>query len=338
MPAIETTGLTKSFAGQRRIPGVREGRSPVIAVQDLDLAVETGEVFGFLGPNGAGKSTTINMLLDYVRPTAGSAMVLGRDAQTASTSIHDDLGVLPERLSLWQRLTAREHVRLAADAKDVVVEPDRLLERVGVDDAADRAVGTFSTGMRQRLGLAMALVGDPELLLLDEPTTGLDPNGVQRLRDIVATEADRGTTVFFSSHVLQEVGTVCDRVAILREGTLVAVDTVEGLRANSGAGIELRTRMDEPPDDIETTVAAVDGVVDVDRDGHEVRTTCRDDSVKVEVLNAVQEAGATVEDFQVETPGLEALFAAYTSRDGDRPDGTEATDGATADEDGEAVR
>ena len=203
MAAIELSGVTKRFGD-------------VVALRDLDMTVESGEIYGFLGPNGAGKSTTIDILLDFVRPTEGEVRVLGRDAGTDSVLIRERCGVLPEGFDTYDRLTARQHVRFAVESKGSGEDPDALLDRVGLSDAKGRKAGGFSKGMTQRLALAMALVGEPDLLILDEPSTGLDPNGAREMRTIVREEADRGATVFFSSHVLGQVEAVCDRVGILR--------------------------------------------------------------------------------------------------------------------------
>ena len=225
MAAIEAVGLTKRFGG-------------VTAVSDLDLVVEPGEVFGFLGPNGAGKSTTIDALLGYVRPTSGTATVLGMDVGESAHLIRSRTGVLPDGYGLYGRLTGREHLAFVSRSKGTAGREDHLLDRVGLADAADRRTGGYSRGMCQRLAIAMALVDDPDLLVLDEPTSGLDPNGVRLLRAIVQEENERGATVFFSSHALDQVEAVCDRVAIVDDGRLVAVDTVDGLRQSTPAGNE----------------------------------------------------------------------------------------------------
>jgi len=217
MAAIEVRSLTKRYGSLH-------------AVRDLDLTVERGEVFGFLGPNGAGKSTTIDILLDFVRRSSGSVSVLGHDPERDPQAVRERIGVLPEAGGFYGRDTARDHLRFAVAMKRTDDDPDALLDRVGLADAADRPVGGFSKGMRQRLGLAIALVGAPELLVLDEPLGGLDPSGARHLRDIVRTERDRGAAVFFSSHIMDQVETVCDRVGIMHDGALVAVDTVPALR------------------------------------------------------------------------------------------------------------
>jgi ABC-2 type transport system ATP-binding protein len=222
-PAVLTEGLTKRYGS-------------TAAVEGLDLTVGGDEIYGFLGPNGAGKSTTIGVLMDYVRPTAGRVRVLGRDPRADVVDVHDRLGILPDRYSLYDDLTARRHLRLVIDTKDAADSPETLLSRVGLADAIDQPAGTFSQGMEQRLALAMALVGEPELLVLDEPFTGLDPHGVRTVREIVHEENDRGAAVFFSSHVLGQVELVCDRVGILHQGRLVAEGSVEELRADTGVG------------------------------------------------------------------------------------------------------
>jgi ABC-2 type transport system ATP-binding protein len=290
---------------------VRKGFGDVQALRGVDLEVEEGEVFGFLGPNGAGKSTTINIVLDFVRPDEGSARVLGHDAREESVAVRERTGVLPEGFDLYDRLTAREHLQFAIDSKDADDDPYPLLERVGLEDAVDRKAGGFSTGMRQRLALAMALVGDPDLLILDEPSSGLDPNGARELRELVEEEAANGTTVFFSSHILGQVESVCDRVGIIREGELVAVDTIEGLRENVGGGSTLVVQVDSIPDDVSHRLKSMDGIDSVAVNGTTLRVGCQDDA-KMTVISELEEMGATVSDFSTEEAPLEDLFAAYT--------------------------
>ena len=299
MTAIDTDGLTKRFGN-------------VHAVDGLDLTIEEGEVFGFLGPNGAGKSTTINILLDFVRPTSGTATVLGHDAQQESTAIRQHLGVLPEGYDLYDRLTGREHVELAIDLKDADDDPDAIIDRVGLaEEAAGRRAGGYSQGMRQRLALGMALVDSPDLLMLDEPTSGLDPNGARELREIVLAESDRGATIFFSSHIMEQVQAVCDRVGIIDDGRLVAVDTIDGLRAEVGTGEQIILTVDTVPGNL--TLPSIDGVKNVSTAEREIRVTCSDPSVKITVIDRVREAGATIDDIETMEASLEDLFATYTT-------------------------
>jgi ABC-2 type transport system ATP-binding protein len=299
MPAIETRGLTKSFGG-------------VTALQDLDLTVEAGEVFGFLGPNGAGKSTTINLVLDYLEPTSGSVEVFGIDAQADPVAVRRRVGVIPEGFNVLGQLTGREHVAFAVDSKDAANDPDDVLALVGLSEVADRPAAAYSKGMRQRLALGMAIVGDPDLLILDEPTTGLDPNGARFVRDTVTSLSDDGTAVFFSSHILDQVEAVADRVGILRDGELVAVDSIEGLRATAGDGARLEVTLDaEPSSDCLDRVRDVAGVTEAEREGRTVTVTC-ENGAKAAVVDAVRADGATVENLETSATSLEELFAEYT--------------------------
>jgi ABC-2 type transport system ATP-binding protein len=286
------------------------------ALEGLDLTVERGEIYGFLGPNGAGKSTTINLVLDFIRPTEGEVRVFDLDAQSDSLEIRERTGILPEGAELYDRLTGRQHVEFAIESKRADDDPDELIERVGLSsDDADRKAGGYSKGMAQRLMLATALVGDPDLLILDEPSTGLDPNGARQMREIIREENARGATVFFSSHVLGQVEAVCDRVGILRDGDLIAEDTVDGLRDAMPNETRLRVILDRVPDDSSAALEAVesvDGVSSVTPEGRTIVVAC-EDRAKTTVLHTIEEYGVTVEDFETDESSLEDLFMAYTS-------------------------
>ena len=222
MTAIELVDVSKRFGN-------------VVALRNLNLSIQEGEVSAFSAPT-SGKSTTIDIVLDYVRPTNGTVSVFGHDAQRETRTVHERIGVLPDAYHAYDHLTARQHLEFVIETRGVNNDPDRILERVGISEAADRRAEGFSKGMTQRLILGMALVGDPDLLILDEPTTGLDPNGALAMREIIQEESDRGTTVFFSSHILEQVEAVCDRVAILNDGELVTVNSIDGLRETVGSG------------------------------------------------------------------------------------------------------
>jgi len=307
MTAIRTSNLTKRFG-------------TLTAVDRVDLEIETGEIFGFLGHNGAGKSTLINILLDFARPTSGSVEVFGVDCQERPVAARERMGVLPEGYDVYEDLTGREHVRFAMESRDVTGDPMDVLERVGIADDADRDATGYSKGMQQRLVLGMALVGDPDLLILDEPTSGLDPNGAKAMREIIKAENERGATVFFSSHILEQVEKVCDRVGIMHEGELAAVDTIENLKQTVGGGTKLLITTDGDADGCLETVEAVDGVDSAwrdaefdggDADASRLVVTCTNDA-KMEILVALTEAGADVLDFTTEEPSLEDLFVEYT--------------------------
>jgi ABC-2 type transport system ATP-binding protein len=308
MAAIKTDALTKRFG------------EDVLAVDTLDLEVREGEVFGFLGPNGAGKSTTINMILGFLQPTAGSVDVLGMDVTRNSLDIRHRIGLLPEGYEPYENLTGREHVQSAIHAKGADDDPDVLLDRVGLDpDDARRAASEYSTGMTKRMSLAVSLVGEPDLLILDEPSTGLDPDGVALLREIIREEADRGASIFFCSHILEEVEKVCDRVGILSAGELVALDTIDNLRTEMRAGATVTATLDAVPEPLE--VERVDGVRATSVDGRTVSVDCTEAPAKMRVLRYLDER-ATVEDVGIDEASLEALFTEYTD---DAPDADEPT-------------
>jgi beta-exotoxin I transport system ATP-binding protein len=229
--AIETKGLTKTYG-------------PTRALVDLDLRVDEGQVFGFLGPNGAGKTTTIRLLLALQRPSRGRAMLLGLDPQRHGVEIHRRVGYLPGELELYPRMTAQQHIDWFARVREVrdTAYVRELAERFEV--TLDRPARELSKGNRQKVGLVLALMHRPELLILDEPTSGLDPlmqNEFERLiRELVA----EGRTVFLSSHELDEVQRLADRVAIIRSGRLVTTDTVDHLRRSAPRKVEARFASD----------------------------------------------------------------------------------------------
>ena len=273
-------------------------------------------MFGFLGPNGAGKSTTINAMLDFTKPTSGRIEVFGHDANHESLAIRRRSGLLLEGYGAYPNLTGREHVEHAIETKDADDDPDELLARVGLTDAADRRAGGYSKGMRQRMAIAVALVGDPDLLVLDEPSTGLDPNGARTLRELVREERARGATVFFSSHILEQVEAVADRIGILLDGRLAAVGGVDELRRELGAGTTVDLSVSATPDALHRELRALDGVDEVTaRDGHlEVRCDGAGET-KLRVLTTVSNAGV-YEDFTVSEASLDDVFSRYT---GGRP-------------------
>ncbi|HEY44023.1 MAG TPA: ABC transporter ATP-binding protein [Anaerolineae bacterium] len=228
-PVIRTYDLTKRF-------------KKLTAVNEVNFAVKRGEVFGFLGPNGAGKTTTIAMLLGLVRPTAGSAEVLGHDIRHNLSTALRRVGAIVETPAFYPYMSGIDNLRVFAriDGGDTEEHIPAILEQVGLTGRGKDKVGTYSQGMRQRLGLGAALLGDPELLILDEPTNGLDPAGMQEMRVLIRYLADeQSKTVFLSSHLLHEIEQVCDRVLILNKGQVIAQGKVKELLSQAHA-IELR--------------------------------------------------------------------------------------------------
>ena len=247
--AIRAVGLSKRYGD-------------LAAVDGLDLTVERGELYGFLGPNGAGKTTTIRMALGLIHPTGGSVEVLGASV-TAGHGPLERVGALVEEPAFWPYLSGQRNLEAfaragggRADVRARLARIDDVLHTVGLTDAAGKRVKQYSQGMRQRLGIALALLGDPELLTLDEPTNGLDPSGMREIRELLRRLADGGTTIFISSHLLAEVEAMCDRVGVMAQGRLVAEGRPATLR---GAVDRVRVEVDDVA--LAARIAAgVDGV------------------------------------------------------------------------------
>jgi ABC-2 type transport system ATP-binding protein len=320
MDALVTSGLTKVY-GHREPPIHRPGHRPagtVRALEDLSIAVREGEIFGFLGPNGAGKSTTIRLLLGYLHPTSGSASVLGLDVVRESVEIRRRVGYLPGGIALYDSLSGE---RLLDYLGDLTGRPSvrraELCDRLELSARTlRRTVRDYSRGMRQKIGIVQALQHDPELAVLDEPTEGLDPLMQRAFYGILDDLRAAGRTIFFSSHILSEVERVCDRVAIVRRGRLVALEDVDRLLERRKRNVELRVAGDPPRLE---GVPGVSGVV-VAADG---RITCQLDGDVGPFLAAI--AGSRVTDLTIEPAHLEEAFLELYE-DGD-PNG---------DEDGEA--
>jgi len=249
-PVVRAERLTKMYGRQT---GVRE----------LTFAVGPGEVFGFLGPNGAGKTTTIRLMLDLIRPTSGRLEIFGLDARTESVEIRRRTGYVPGDLRLYDRLTGRELLEFLAHLRGVrhLRYAEELAERLGL--GLDRPIHALSKGNRQKVGLVQAFMHRPELLVLDEPTAGLDPLVQQVFYDLVGEAAAEGRTVFLSSHVLSEVQHIAGRVAVVREGLLVLVDEIESLRERAATRVEATFEEAPPPG----AFADVAGVTEVERRG-----------------------------------------------------------------------
>jgi ABC-2 type transport system ATP-binding protein len=222
--AVRTNDLSKTFV---------RGKNRVQAVKSLNLEISAGQVYGFLGPNGAGKTTTIRMLMDLIRPTHGTAEIFGRSVRR-DRGVLKRVGAMIESPGFYDYLSGRNNLKVLAQTADMsdLAPVDQVLEQVDLQDQADRRVSEYSTGMKQRLGIASALLSDPDLIILDEPTNGLDPVGIQEMRGFIRRLADEHSkTVLLSSHMLHEVEQVCDRVAILSQGECIREGSVAKLLA-----------------------------------------------------------------------------------------------------------
>lgn len=297
-PAIEVTSLTKRYGRSR-------------GVDDLDFEVAAGEVFGFLGPNGAGKTTTIRLLLDLIRPTSGSAKILGLDCRTHSLEVRRCVGYIPGELNLYPGNTGSELIawfaRLRGGVDDDVVSG--LVERFDVE--MDRPVGSLSKGNRQKIGLVQAFMHRPSVLILDEASSGLDPLMQEQFHDLIRQTTDEGGTVFLSSHSLDEAQRIADRVGIIREGQLVAVESVDALRGRALRHVQIRFGGRVPVAEFER----LPGVSDVTVQGSLLDMRVR------ESLDAVVKLAAChdVRDLLSEPADLEEIFLTYY-RSEDRPD------------------
>jgi ABC-2 type transport system ATP-binding protein len=288
-PAIETVALSKTYAG-----GVR-------ALSGLDLRVAHGEVFGFLGPNGAGKSTTIRLLLDLIRPTEGRVLLLGLDSRRDGVAARRRVGYLPGDLRLYERLTGREQLESLARLRGTVDAAlrDSLVERFGV--ILDRPISELSKGNRQKLGLVQAFMHQPDLLVLDEPTGGLDPLLQHEFRLLVRETAESGRTVFLSSHSLDEVQQTADRVGIIRAGRLIDVDSVESLRERALRHVTIVFRAQADPAEF----AALSGVRIQRVDGSVLQLAAPEPAMDGVVKLAARRG---VVDFLSEPADLEEIF------------------------------
>jgi len=290
---IQTTKLTKYYGSQR-------------GIEDLDLTVYEGEVFGFLGPNGSGKTTTIRLLMDLIRPTRGRATIFGKDVREKSVEINSALGYLPGELALWNNLTGRQiltylgNLRGGVEAEQI----SSIAARLELD--LDKKFRELSKGNKQKVGLAQALMHRPRLLILDEPTAGLDPLNQQEFFRMLREVRDGGATVFLSSHVLSEVQHTCDRVGIIREGRLVRVGTVPELIAEKHSRITITFAV-PATDEISRSFALVPGITEMSVSSHELAFSILGDMDPV-IKQAAQYPVISISSAE---PTLEEAFLTY---------------------------
>jgi len=305
-PPVATRGLVKRYG-------------EIVAVNGVDLTVEPGDVFGYLGPNGAGKTTLLRMLLGLIRPTAGSAELFGRNPIVEGARALDGVAGFVEGPRFYPYLSGRKNLRLLADYDDGHSRSriDEVLELVELRDRAKDRVGGYSHGMRQRLGIAASLLRQPRLLLLDEPTTGLDPAGMRDMRDLVRRLAREGITILLSSHLLYEVEELCNRVAIIRKGSIVYAGPLGDLLATATTGYRLRATEPERAHLLALAHSGIDQTVLVDS---ELRFKA-DDSAVAALTIALGQARIGITTLVHETASLEELFLGLTggeSSDHDR--------------------
>ena len=321
MPAIEVSGLEREFSG-----GIK-------AVDGVDLEVAEGEIYAFLGPNGAGKTTTVRMLTTLLRPTGGSARVAGHDVVTEAADVRRSIGVALQEAALDPLMTGRELIQLQATlhgitGKEAVTRGDALIDRVGLTQAADRRVGTYSGGMRRRLDLASALVHQPRVLFLDEPTTGLDPVSRKAIWEEVAALNREGTTVFLTTQYLEEADQLANRVGIIAGGRIVAEGTPTSLKAEVGKA-HLEIGLADGSAEHAQGICGDFGRILPEKDGRLLVELEHGASDVAKVVRALDEAGILVESLELVEPTLDDVFVAKTGEhlEGDEqpPDGSSAS-------------
>ena len=309
--AIQTYRLTKAYG-------------ELVAVDNLNLAVRSGEIFGLLGPNGAGKTTTILMLLGLSEPTSGRAEVVGFDPTRQPLEVKRRVGYLPDDVGFYAELTGRQNMRYTAalngiDRHEANGRIDELLEQVGLADAADRRVEQYSRGMRQRLGLADALVKDPSIVILDEPTASIDPAGVTEVLALIQTLArENGVTVLLSSHLLHQVHQVCDRVAIFNKGRVLAQGKMAQLAEElAGDQLELEVGLEGPADQVEAALRSVSGVIKVTRDPHDpgLWRVTGPQSIRTHIAVDLATRGMGIRQLRRVGDELDEIYLRYFKRD-----------------------
>lgn len=302
---IETVDLTKKYGN-------------FTAVDHLNLQVREGEIFGLLGPNGAGKTTTILMMLGLTDPTSGKVRVAGFDSTRQPLEVKRIVGYLPDNVGFYEDLTARENLRYTASLnflsmKQASKRIDGLLERVGLANAANQKVGSFSRGMRQRLGIADVMVKSPRLVVLDEPTLGIDPDGVRHvLEHVSGLSREEGITVLLSSHLLHQVQQICDRVGIFVKGRLVAIGPIQTLgdQIMDGRVKTIELQAEPLTDQLAEELRRVNGVESCQRAGSMLLITCQAD-LRRQIAEKVVQSGAALQHFRVQGYGLEDIYMKY---------------------------
>lgn len=305
---IEVRHLTKLYGGHA-------------AVDDLSFTVEDGTIYGFLGANGAGKSTTMNIMTGYLAPTDGEVIINGHNILDEPEEAKRTIGYLPEIPPVYPDMTVYEYLRFAAEIKKIpkAEREDQIEQAAGeleLGDVTDRLIRNLSKGYRQRVGFAQALLGEPETLILDEPTVGLDPRQIIEIRDLIR-KLGQSHTVILSSHILAEVSEVCDKVLIINKGRFVACDTPDHLAAERERGATLTVHAEGTPAELEAAVRTVPGVTDVSSFTENGESCVRiavpgDQDIRAEVSRALMQAGLMILEMRTEKESLESIFLELT--------------------------
>ena len=308
-PVIEVEGLVKSY-----------GRRTVRALDDVTFTVPKGDIFGFLGPNGAGKTTTIRILSTVLDPTAGTIRIDGHDLGDDPLAVKERLGLMPDEVAFYPTLTGEQHLLYYASFHKVPRAEARRrakesLERFGLGEAGSKKLKAYSHGMKKRLALAQCLLHDPEVVIMDEPANGLDPQGMRYFRDLIRSLHHEGKTIFLSSHLLSEVEQLCKRVGIIDRGRIVAVDSIENLTARLAVGAPtiLHVTAADLSDAIVEAVGAISGVTAVERTEAGAKVTASPGAdVGPDVSKVIVLGGGKLREIRTEQRSLEDLFLSLT--------------------------
>jgi ABC-type multidrug transport system ATPase subunit len=312
IPGEKSSIANMSQPATIEVSGLKKTYNHIPAVDNVSFRINKGEIFGFLGPNGAGKTTTIKAMLDLIHADAGSISINGFDVRTHGKEAKKYIGYMPEKVAFYDNLTALQNLGFYAEIKHASKqECVDLIKELGLGDTGKKRVGKFSKGMTQRLGMARALLGNPQILILDEPSGGLDPRGVVLIRDKILEMKKKGTTIFVSSHILSEIQEICDRVGIINKGVLVAQDSVEGLSKKLNLKPQMTITVDKLSPSIEEAVKKLPGVEHVQSKGNTLDIIC-DGAMKAKVILAITNAGANIQNLQTKEPSLEEVFMRYT--------------------------
>lgn len=288
------------------------------AVNNLNLEVKEGEIYGFLGPNGAGKTTTILMLLGILKPTQGEVYLFGQNITKDFLSIKKKMGVVSEKQYLYKGMTADEYLNFFADlygVKNRKKKINQLLEAVNLLEVRNRKLGAFSRGMQQKLGFARALLHDPQLLLLDEPVSGLDPTGIKQIRDLIEQENKKGRTIFISSHLLSEVERLCGKVGIINKGRLLAEDSMDNLRKRLTDVVELEIELSEAKKEITDTLSSFDFIKGLKKKKNLLTIKVKaDKDYRAQISEAISQQGGVVLGIKKKEMSLEEAFITITEK------------------------
>ncbi len=320
-PPMAARGAGFSFMGGRSAGAKDKKKFEVIALAGVSFEIRPGEIFGLLGPNGAGKSTTIGILTTRIRPTGGRAFIGDLDVWKQQVPAKRLIGVVPQRPNLDFALTAREILLFhgayfGQNARDREKHANELLEKFKLTDRADQMIRGFSGGMMQRLSIARAMMHDPEVLFLDEPSAGLDPQTRLLLWEIVREYNNQGKTIVLTTHYMDEADALCNRLAIIDHGKIIAQGTPAELKASIPGGYVLRIKFDRVPDDLMAELKKLPGVTEVRSADHVAADVYADSGGPLipAIVNAAQAAGAELCDMHIQEPSLETLFLHHTGR------------------------